>query len=232
MRLNLWVALFVLTYGKFKGMTNKENTLEFKKDGDYYRVFMLPDHPFYEFRPDGARGGLILSPSNIDYDCWVSENLVVDGEIRDGSVVIANCKVQDVTPNSLNFIGPGAVIEKSDIRGSYIRIVGSKVEKVKVIGYGVGHRGNTIEITDSKITGGLDIYESPITFDKLHILKSELHGEIILNVNNNEDNTHIIDSVLVGNMEIDAEVTKIEGCFVTADDYTFTLPVNMNEIIV
>ena len=202
-------------------MTNKENTLEFKKDGDYYRVFMLPDHPFYEFRPDGTRGGLILSPDYIDYDCWIGENLVVDGKIREGSVVIANCKVQDVTPNSLNFIGPGVVIEKSDIRGSYIRIVGSKVEKVKVIGYGVGHRGNTIEITDSKITGGLDIYESPITFDKLHILKSELHGEIVLNVNNNEDNTHIIDSVLVGNVKIGMDVEFIDRCFVMSENYTF-----------
>lgn len=202
-------------------MTNKENTLEFKKDGDYYRVFMLPDHPFYEFRPDGTRGGLILSPDYIDYDCWIGDNLVVDGKIREGSVVIANCKVQDVTPNSLNFIGPGVVIEKSDIRGSYIRIVGSKVEKVKVIGYGVGHRGNTIEITDSKITGGLDIYESPITFDKLHILKSELHGEIVLNVNNNEDNTHIIDSVLVGNVKIGMDVEFIDRCFVMSENYTF-----------
>lgn len=213
-------------------MRNKENTLEFKKDGDYYRVFMLPDHPFYEFRPDGTQGGLILSPDYIDYDCWIGENLVVDGKVREGSVVIANCKVKDITPNSLNFIGPGVVIEKSDIRGSYIRIIGSKVERVKVIGYGAGQKGNTIEIIDSKITGGLDIYESPFTFDKLHILKSELHGEIILNVNRNEDNTHIIDSVLVGNMEIGAEVAKIEGCFVMADDYTFKLPVNMNKTII
>lgn len=211
-------------------ITNKENTIKFKKDGDYYRVFMLPDHPFYEFRPDGTRGGLILSPDYIDYDCWIGENLVVDGKIREGSVVIANCVVNDVTPSSLNFIDPAAVIKKSDIRGSFVRVVGSNLEGVRTINYDAHHEGNIIEISDSKITGSLDIFASLHRLNKLHIVKSELHGKMIANIKHLND-TLIIDSVLVGNVKIGMDVEFIDRCFVMSDNYTFTEVENRCKII-
>lgn len=213
------------------GIINKEETLEFREYGGQFRVYMLPNHPLYEFREDDSlRGGIIRSPSNIDYDCWVSENLVVDGEIRDGSVVIAQYKVNNVHTNSLNYIGPGVVVKGSDIRGSFIRIAGeSYLEGVKTIHRNAHQDGATLEIINSKITGSLDIWASLSRFDKLSIHKSEIHGSSVIKINHAE-NTFILDSVLVGDVNVGMDVKIIDSCFVM-NGFNFIEEDNRNIIV-
>lgn len=94
-------------------IVNKERSLKFvKEDYQFWRVYLLENHPFY-VEGSEVRGGHIDNPDSISWDSWIGSGVLVDNsKILNGSMVegrfeirsstLSNLTIKDAMPDSIH----------------------------------------------------------------------------------------------------------------------------------
>lgn len=160
---------------------NDEKTLGFKKDlitgvlgdkyySDTYRVYMLQNHPLFEFTKKKDRvGGMVLDIETLDSTSWISKGVEVNGLVSKitNSVLIHTNLGKGRLMVGRNVKMTNCYIESGSNGDAVIRK--SEIENVKIIRNGVG-----VSIKKSKIIDGSFVSTSLRTDWGLSIVESQI----------------------------------------------------------
>lgn len=223
-------------------MKNQKNTLRFKKEGDYYRVYMQEKtHPLaYKFYPlkflktGELKGGLVKCPENLSWDSFISYGYVVGDEetrITDSSLLLASPSgnYKESRDNIVNCIIKNSTIE---VYTTIKALKYSQIENTTI-------EAHTININSSEIIGDNQIIIGNSTmYDKetwFRFSKCKIAGngviKALMNTRLMADNLNISGSfqVLLGNYGISFKDSSFTGDNVVTVNKEFVDNVLIND---
>lgn len=187
-----------------KDIINKEETLSFKyiSEVELYRLKILPKHPHY-IRFKDKTGSLVRDPSCIGYDCWVSGECIVRGEVLDETILVIG--------NYGSIIEEGCVVRNSYVEvGSLDVVNGSEIEGLTVSGDASSEV--KLNIHQSVLSAKVNLW---LTLSVDNLKSVNIKNSIISGITSiNSNNLTIEDSNLSGGpFVINNEVRSIKGIY-------------------